>query len=280
MFVYNYFQVWAVFISMLIVISTLTEAMASLPVFNVNYTEYERKALKHVAEFLKWDDSLYEQMTMMKPHSYLELIDIFCHSIITLEFIASFLVCPNKATYVSSLARIFTMIGYVSFWLDLLMLSQEVLLQSITAIKVISVLSYLTILKLSRLFYLANRIPAFSVIGLTLSSSKTELKILTVILAILVCMFGFSIYFAEYANSKITNVFLGMYWALITVTTVGYGDYTPETPAGYVIASACACCGVLFVALPIGIIASSFYTFYNYHKYGMRHYDHYKVCQN
>ncbi|XP_053383196.1 potassium voltage-gated channel protein Shaw-like [Mercenaria mercenaria] len=66
--------------------------------------------------------------------------------------------------------------------------------------------------------------------------------------------------------------FIGMYWALITVTTVGYGDYVPISPVGYVIAGACAVCGILILALPIGIVASSFCTFYNYRKFGRRHF--------
>lgn len=62
-----------------------------------------------------------------------------------------------------------------------------------------------------------------------------------------------------------------MYWALITLTTVGYGDYAPESVVGHVIAGLCAVCGVIVLALPIGIIASSFHTFYNYHNFANKH---------
>lgn len=88
----------------------------------------------------------------------------------------------------------------------------------------------------------------------------------------LVCIFGYVMFVAEFfQNSSISNVFMGMYWALITLTTVGYGDYVPETIFGHVIAGACAVCGVIVIALPVGVIASSFSTFYNYHKYVERH---------
>ena len=263
---------WAALISLLIVVSTLTEAMESASLFNLNYTETEMKTIKQVGQFLEWDNTTYEQIKTSKPHPYLKIADIFCHSIITFEFIVGFIVCPNRITYASSFTRIFTVIGYISFWIALIMLYEKSLLKSETAIKLYTVLEYLTILKMARLFYLTKRTPAFGIIGFTLSYSKTELKILIFILAILVCIFGFSIYSVEYQSSNIKNVFIGMYWALITVTTIGYGDYVPTTTAGHVIAVACAVCGVLILALPIGIIASSFYTFYNYHKYCRRHY--------
>ncbi|XP_052778517.1 potassium voltage-gated channel subfamily B member 1-like [Mya arenaria] len=75
----------------------------------------------------------------------------------------------------------------------------------------------------------------------------------------------------EYSyNEKMNNAFSAMYWALITMTTVGYGNYVPETVLGHVIACACAVCGVIILALPIGVISSNFYRFYNYHKYAER----------
>jgi voltage-gated potassium channel len=49
-----------------------------------------------------------------------------------------------------------------------------------------------------------------------------------------------------------------MYWAIITLTTVGYGDYTPITPLGKVIAGVTAVSGLVMLALPVGIIASAF----------------------
>jgi ABC-type phosphate transport system permease subunit len=87
------------------------------------------------------------------------------------------------------------------------------------------------------------------------------LKVLMFMLGILMFIFGFIMFIAEmFHNSKFDNVFVAMYLALITLTTVGYGDYYPNTVLGHIIASTCSVCGVLIIALPIGIIASSYYT--------------------
>jgi hypothetical protein len=171
---------------MLIVASTIIEAMESAPLLSVNYTESEKKTLKQVGEFLDWNNATYQQMTTLRPHQYLKTSDIICHSIITMEFILGFIVSPNKFTYVSNFSRLFTEIGYISFWTTLTMLYERWLFEYKTAVKIFTVLSYLTILKITRLFYLTKRTPAFGIIGLTLSSSKTELKILIFMLALLV----------------------------------------------------------------------------------------------
>ena len=67
-------------------------------------------------------------------------------------------------------------------------------------------------------------------------------------------------YFAEHRvhPDSFKSIPDSMYWSLITLTTVGYGDITPITVAGKVIASVAAICGVVVVALITGIVVSSF----------------------
>jgi hypothetical protein len=94
---------------------------------------------------------------------------------------------------------------------------------------------------------------------------------LVFLLAMLVCVFGYVMFAAEFTqNATITNAFVTVYWALITVTTVGYGDYVPVTAAGHVIAGACAVCGVIVLALPVGIIVSKFYKYYAFYELTMK----------
>jgi voltage-gated potassium channel Kch len=59
-------------------------------------------------------------------------------------------------------------------------------------------------------------------------------------------------------KSPYTSTLVGMYWAVITMTTVGYGDIVPVTTEGRLIAVACAFIGVLFMALPISILGANF----------------------
>lgn len=58
----------------------------------------------------------------------------------------------------------------------------------------------------------------------------------------------------------------GYWWAVVTMTTVGYGDYYPESTAGYVVAFFCAITGVIFTALPVAVIGSNFNVYWEFNK--------------
>jgi len=85
-----------------------------------------------------------------------------------------------------------------------------------------------------------------------------------------IVIFASLVYYAERTQFNPTNNFdsipVGLWWAIVTMTTVGYGDMTPKTYLGMLVGSFCAVMGVLTIALPVPVIVSNFAMFYSHTK--------------
>ena len=106
-----------------------------------------------------------------------------------------------------------------------------------------------------------------------LDSSK-ELTLLVFFLVLGMVIFASLVYYAERLHTNPKNDFKsipeGLWWAVVTMTTVGYGDMVPKTYAGIIVGSLCALSGVLVIALPVPVIVSNFSMFYSHTQVMMR----------
>lgn len=98
---------------------------------------------------------------------------------------------------------------------------------------------------------------------LTLKSSISEIFLLFVGVSIAVIIYATSIYYVEVLETEnnFQNIPQAIWWAIITMTTVGYGDFYPVSAAGYIIGTLCALSGLLLLSMPIAIIANNFNIF-------------------
>ena len=124
-------------------------------------------------------------------------------------------------------------------------------------IRILRLLRVFRILKLSEYMEEAH--------GLMNALSRSRRKIFVFLYAILtlVIVFGALLYVVEGSKSGFTSIPKSVYWAIVTLTTVGYGDIAPQTPLGQVIAAAIMIMGYGIIAVPTGIYSVELVKSYN-----------------
>ncbi|EFO13092.2 voltage-gated potassium channel [Loa loa] len=129
-------------------------------------------------------------------------------------------------------------------------------------------LEFFSIIRIMRLFKLTQHSSGLKILMHTFRASAKELMLLVFFLALGIVLFASLVYYAERIEINPENQFqsipLGLWWAIVTMTTVGYGDMAPHTYLGRIIGSVCALAGVLTIALPVPVIVSNFALFYSH----------------
>jgi voltage-gated potassium channel len=121
-------------------------------------------------------------------------------------------------------------------------------------------LNVLRVLRIARFYRLARFVPALATIGRVMASEWRPLLGTVVLFVGLLLISGTLMYIAEgdVQPERLGDVPSAMWWAVVTLSTVGYGDVTPLTVLGKVIAAVTMVFGIMFFALPVGIIATGF----------------------
>ncbi|MEO1303954.1 MAG: ion transporter [Pseudomonadota bacterium] len=124
------------------------------------------------------------------------------------------------------------------------------------------VLIVLRVLRLARLVKLARFVPAFDVLGATVARAGTQLLTTLAMALALVYVSAVALYFIEGVGGEQQDGFASiprsLWWAIVTLTTVGYGDVYPVTALGRIFAAIISLAGIGVVALPAGVFASAF----------------------
>ncbi|MCC2102853.1 MAG: ion transporter, partial [Hyphomicrobiales bacterium] len=118
----------------------------------------------------------------------------------------------------------------------------------------------LLLLRLARFFKLARYSPGMRSLAAALKAERKALGASAVIIFGVVLVMASAMHIAEHAAQpdKFGSIPESMWWAVVTITTVGYGDVVPVTVIGKMIAGVTAFMGFLLLALPVGIVATAF----------------------
>ncbi len=161
----------------------------------------------------------------------------------TIEYILRIICVRRPVKYVTSFFGVVDFFSIVPTYLSLLIPGSGHLL----IIRALRILRVFRVLKLVRYLSEADLL----VRALKASSRKITVFLLTILT--LVVIFGSLMYLIEGEENGFTSIPRSVYWAVVTLTTVGYGDISPNTGIGQVLAAIIMMCGYGIIAVPTGI---------------------------
>ncbi|XP_046353503.1 potassium voltage-gated channel subfamily C member 3-like [Haliotis rufescens] len=207
--------------------------------------------------------------SVITSHEALNIIDLICTVFFTLELILRFTVAPNKLKFVRSPMNIIDLLALVPLYVQIIFERSDQKACYLNERLVIEILFILRIIRMFRIFHLVKHYQALKVLVYALKASLQELLMLFIFLMIGMLVFATMIYYTERKDATnpsdtFNTIPVGFWWAIITMTTVGYGDIYPRTPIGYIVGTACSVCGVLLVALTFPVISNNFSLFYTH----------------
>ncbi|MEX2131389.1 MAG: ion transporter [Pseudohongiellaceae bacterium] len=178
--------------------------------------------------------------------SLLYRLEWFFTILFTLEYALRIYSSPHPRKYVFSFYGIIDLLSILPTYLALLIPGSAYLI----VIRILRVLRIFRILKLFRYIGEAN------VLATALIQSRRKIFVFLFSLLTLMVIFGTVMFVIEGPEHGFSSIPRSIYWSIVTVTTVGYGDIAPQTPIGQIIASLAMICGYAIIAIPTGIVGA------------------------
>lgn len=184
------------------------------------------------------------------------ITETVCIVFFTFELVARFITCPNKFTFLKTAMNWIDFVTILPYYIEFTAENDQG-----QALVVLRVLRVIRVLKLAR------HSKGIIIVTKTLAASVNELALLLFFWFIGVIIFGSIMYYIEFTEtSKFSSILQSSWWAIVTMSTVGYGDMVPETPWGKLVASVCMMFSMIVIALPVTVIVSKFTRVYAKYK--------------
>jgi voltage-gated potassium channel len=164
----------------------------------------------------------------------------------TVEYLLRVAVLKRPSAYIFSFFGLVDLLSFVPTYISAVLPG----VQALVAIRAFRVI------RLFRIFKLVSHMRQATVLATALTSARPKIAVFLLGITSIVVTMGAVIYLVEGEANGFTSIPRGVYWAIVTVTTVGYGDMVPKTVLGQIIASFAMVLGYSIIAVPTGIVTA------------------------
>lgn len=174
----------------------------------------------------------------------------------TIEYLLRLYCSPKPVAYAKSFYGVIDLLAILPTYLTLFF----------PAASFMGIIRAIRVLRIFRVLKLVRYLQESNILLRSLLMARRKIFVFFISVAILVTIFGALIYMIEGPQNGFTSIPKSIYWAIVTITTVGYGDLVPQTPLGKAIASLTMLMGYSILAVPTGIITAELHQEMNAHK--------------
>lgn len=166
--------------------------------------------------------------------------------IFTVEYIFRLYVSRSVKKYFFSFYGIVDLLAILPTYISLFIVGANYLM----------IIRLLRVLRIFRVLKLLEYMGEARVLLLALNNARKKITVFMFAVAVLAMIFGSLLYVIEGEANGFTSIPRSIYWAIVTITTVGYGDISPQTPLGQMLASFVMLMGYAIIAIPTGIVTA------------------------
>lgn len=194
---------------------------------------------------------ILESMYLFSPRSYgvLRILEYVFTVFFTFEYVVRIYCSPKPRKYIFSFFGIVDLLATLPVYLSLFFHGAHYFL----------VIRAFRLIRIFRIFKLFSFINEGNLLLRSLRISAPKISVFFFFVLILVTSMGTIMYIFEgtQPNSQFDNIPNSIYWAIVTMTTVGYGDITPVTPIGRFLSAIIMLIGYTIIAVPTGIVSAT-----------------------
>lgn len=200
--------------------------------------------------------------TTGSENSVLDSLEVTCIVFFSVEFVLRVVAAPRPWRFLGNPLNMIDIASILPFYVTLAFesLDEDDGEENQSLVNMGKVVQALRLMRAFRVLKLARHSEGVRAFGETLKNCHSEVGLLILFITVGISFFSTFMHYTEKedALSKLSSIPVCWWWAIISMTTVGYGDVYPQTAAGRIVATLCILCGILVVSLPITNIMNTF----------------------